>query len=1256
MKLWPARTLSLRTAILAALALLMLALLALLTSSGHALVMAGAVETEREAIERDVLRVQAALESELEGLRRTGRDWGWWDETYDYLLGRAPEYEDANLGQVTLENLALDLMGFFDVAGQPVHLAWSREPGSADAAAFAGLLYRAGEIGAVRAGLLHLPGDPLLVATVPVLRNDGAGPSAGTLILGRRLSPDLLEHVEQATLISIQVWDLSAAGLPDRLAAAAAALRQNPAPVIAPIGAEQLAAVALLEDLDGAATLLLEVTVPRAAYQQAQLSVRYQGLIAAVLGAGLIAFSLLLLEITVLAPLARLARDVEAVGGQEGRAARVGVHGRAELRTLGLALNQMLERLERSQGQLARAEGEIRGVFEAASDLMFIKDRDLRYTLVNPALARIAGRSPDELVGRTDAVVLDPALAARTLAQDERVLRGECVEAEHTLGFGGARRSFHVVRAPLRDGAGQVIGVCGIARETTERVAAEGLLRRRNDTLNLLYEAGRRLSGSLDADEVYAALHELVGRQMDVDRLLVSSYDPETRLITCRAGWHEGRRLEAGALPPIPLEPEGSGVQSQVIRSGAAERIDDYPARLARTQTEYHFDADGPAPDPAADPQAPSTQSALVVPLWREGRVAGVVQAMSYRPAAYSDEQLLLLEALVGQAAVAEANAELYRAAQVEIRERARVEAALRASEESYRLLFDSVGDAVFLQDREGRIVEINQVACERMGYTREQLVGLTPAEFAAPEHAAHVPARVERILRDGLAVFESVHVRADGVRIPVEINARVFLRSGEPMLLSVVRDITERTREQQLREAVYRVSEAASRVQIVDELYPAVHEAIASLMPAGNFYVALYDPERDELAFPYIVDELEPPPPPGPLGRGLTAYVIRSGEALQAPPEVFERLAAAGEVEALGPPAVDWLGAPLRLGERVLGALVVQSYSEGVRYSPRDAQVLVFVAEQVAMAIERARAAEALRESEGRLRSLLASQGEGTAVVDTEERFLFANPAAERVFGVAPDGLIGRSLTEFLDPTGRASVRQQTRLRQQGETGRYELEILRPDGLRRILSITATAWRSHTGEFLGSIGVFRDVTEQKRAEQRMEFLSTHDTLTELYNRAYFEVELARLQSGRAFPVSVIVVDVDHLKQTNDAHGHAAGDELLRRAARVLRTSFRAEDVVARTGGDEFAVLLPQTSASAAQVALWRVRRALEEHNQERHEIPLSLSLGTATAERGASLSEVLEQADARMYEDKLSRRDGEDGLRPRGPSGPTWS
>jgi len=171
-----------------------------------------------------------------------------------------------------------------------------------------------------------------------------------------------------------------------------------------------------------------------------------------------------------------------------------------------------------------------------------------------------------------------------------------------------------------------------------------------------------------------------------------------------------------------------------------------------------------------------------------------------------------------------------------------------------------------------------------------------------------------------------------------------------------------------------------------------------------------------------------------------------------------------------------------------------------------------------------------------------------------------------------------------------------------------------------------------------GFAATWRDVTERKRAEEELRHISTHDVLTGLYNRTYFETEVDRLKQGRQYPVSVIIVDVDRMKQMNDNQGHSAGDDLLRRTSAILKLSFRAEDVVARIGGDEFAVLLPQTDNEAVQTILNRIRVNLFT-NQILQDSPiLSFSIGAATAENGERLEEVIHRADKSMYRDKLER------------------
>jgi diguanylate cyclase (GGDEF)-like protein len=166
------------------------------------------------------------------------------------------------------------------------------------------------------------------------------------------------------------------------------------------------------------------------------------------------------------------------------------------------------------------------------------------------------------------------------------------------------------------------------------------------------------------------------------------------------------------------------------------------------------------------------------------------------------------------------------------------------------------------------------------------------------------------------------------------------------------------------------------------------------------------------------------------------------------------------------------------------------------------------------------------------------------------------------------------------------------------------------------------------------------DITARKKAEDYLKYLGTHDVLTGAYNRAYFEEELKRLGRSRRYPISLVLADLNGLKQVNDQRGHAEGDKLIRRAAEALQASVRADDVVARVGGDEFALILPATDAAAAEQALARIRSLVDLNNKYYGPTTLSLALGVATGVAGSNLSDVLREADDQMYVEKRQHHD----------------
>ena len=254
-----------------------------------------------------------------------------------------------------------------------------------------------------------------------------------------------------------------------------------------------------------------------------------------------------------------------------------------------------------------------------------------------------------------------------------------------------------------------------------------------------------------------------------------------------------------------------------------------------------------------------------------------------------------------------------------------------------------------------------------------------------------------------------------------------------------------------------------------------------------------------------------------------------------------------------------------------------------------------------------------------------------------SDSSFLKVNHAAMEAFELTSEDLPNYTGLDFYaNPEERKKILQ--KLRKVGEVHNEPLELRTKLG-KSIWCLADITPIEFEGQDCMLVGI-ADITEQKRIQEELQYLSMHDALTGVYNRTYFEAELNRLQKGRQYPVSIIMLDTDNLKVVNDTYGHAQGDKLLQTVTALIREVLRAEEVFARIGGDEFAILLPHSHAEAAQLVVSRIKDRLDQDNDQNENGPIKVSIGLGTADIKDDLIEAFKRADADMYADKKARKE----------------
>ena len=576
-----------------------------------------------------------------------------------------------------------------------------------------------------------------------------------------------------------------------------------------------------------------------------------------------------------------------------------------------------------------------------------------------------------------------------------------------------------------------------------------------------------------------------------------------------------------------------------------------------------------------------------------------------------NQEKLPIIVQIVQIEAKLDESGQNCRLALIDITARRQAEDALRENEQHMYRLAEMAVKAIIMMDDDGMVTYCNTEA--------EKMFGCSHAEITGRNfHSLFIPQQIHSAAEEGVARFkelgtgpligkttEVIALRKDGTEFPLELSISALKLQGKWHAIGIMSDVTERRQLeiqiQNAREYAENIVETVREPLVVLnsdlKVITANHSfyetfKVTPEATIGNFIYDLGNRQWDIPKLQLLVEEILP------LDTVINGY----------------------EVEH------DFPG----IGRKTILLNARQIFREDI-----GSHIILLAMEDITV---RKQLEAEIQDAREYAENIVETVREPLVVLHADLKILTANNSFYETFKVTPEATIGNYIYDLGNrqwDIPRLRVLFEDILLTNTVFNGYEVDHDFPGIGRKIILLNARQiFRENIGARIILLAM-EDITSRKEIEATLRHSGTHDSLTGLYNRAFFEDELERLAQSRLFPMSIVMADVNNLKSVNDTQGHAAGDHLIRLAARIIHEAFRAEDIIARIGGDEFAVLLPATDSDVAEEAVERVMSCPEIISGQ-----VSIAFGIAAAENRAQLAGALKLSDDRMYRNKSAQKD----------------
>ncbi len=521
---------------------------------------------------------------------------------------------------------------------------------------------------------------------------------------------------------------------------------------------------------------------------------------------------------------------------------------------------------------------------------------------------------------------------------------------------------------------------------------------------------------------------------------------------------------------------------------------------------------------------------------------------------------------------------------------------------EMYSTLFEHNDSVLLLIDNDtGDIVHANKAACDYYHYTYDELTSLNIKNINTLDEK-QVKREMEKASSEKRKYFNFIHKLGNNKYRKVEVKSIPVKINDKKYLFSTINDVTDKTRQQLLISGLF--FESPNAMVVVDDE--------KKVLTINRSFTKL---------FGYTLDEV--------ISNRLEDFVIASDNKHAVSlniEEVFQ-----GEVYNIDAKRktkdnmlidVNIVVTPYTIGSSIAGALIV--YTD--------------ISEKLMLKKE-------IEDTKNSLQLILDSAAEGIYGIDRKGRCTFCNRSGLKLLGYSnQEELLGEYMHDKIHHSYRDGKKMtfenckiyESLTKENGIHSNDEV-FWKKDGTCFDVEFNSYP-QFKNGKLIGAVITFKDYTEKRQYEEHIRYLSYHDSLTGLYNRKYFEDEMKRLDQQNNYPISIIFGDVNGLKLTNDIFGHSSGDKLLKLSANILKRVFRKKDIIARVGGDEFAILLPNIKECVVEKKVESIRKEFSKEKLEA--IKCSISLGYYTKNSSQeSIESIMELAEDWMYKDKIMNR-----------------